>query len=66
MITINNVDYYTMVEMAEQVKLTTLTLRKYRIDGKIKTIKHGNKYLISKNDIDAFLEGLKFDSTKVL
>ena len=62
MITIDNINYYTMSELSERVKLTQITLRTYRLKGRLKTIKHGNRFLISEFEIEKFIDSMNYNA----
>lgn len=48
--------YYTTDEVAEICRVTIWTVREWIKEGKLKGIKRGRSYLITEEDLKAYLE----------
>lgn len=58
------VQYYTIKEVAEILKVAYLTVYRWVKDGKIEAYKLGKEYRIKKTDIEKFVEGSKYQTEK--
>ena len=47
---------YDLKELSEMLKMNRRTLQRYVREGKLKVSKVGRKYIITEDDIKAFLE----------
>lgn len=52
-------EYYTVNEVAKNLKVTPLTIKRYIADNKIISFKIGGVRRINKNDLDSFIEAQK-------
>lgn len=59
MITIQNINFYTVDEVAKELKVTPLTVRQYIKRGKIPAQRIGRPYLISQEALNNFLQPVK-------
>ena len=50
-------ELYSVKELEKILPITPLTIREYLRKGKIKGIKIGKNWYVSKQDLEAFLEG---------
>ena len=56
----NNNKYYTAEEVADMLKVTTESVRRWIRDDKLKAVRLGGKYLrISQEDLNTFVESMK-------
>ena len=56
----NNNKYYTAEEVAEILKVTTESVRRWIRDGKLKSVKLSGKFIrISQDDLDTFTESMR-------
>lgn len=56
--------YYTAEEVAEIMKVTTESVRRWIRDGKLKSVKLSGKFIrISQADLDAFVESMREDKS---
>lgn len=55
MITIQNINFYTVDEVAKELNITPLTVRTYIRQNKIKAQRIGRPYLISEGSLREFL-----------
>lgn len=63
MIEINNLKFYTVLEVAKTLNINPLTVRNYIKVGRIKAQRIGRPYLISENALKEFLNAtVKTDS----
>ena len=53
----NNLKVYTMPEVAEILRVTVESVRKYIKDGRLKIINTGGAVRISQEQLNAFLRG---------
>mgnify|MGYP001335232037 CR=1 FL=1 len=52
--------YYTAEEVAEILKVTTESVRRWIRDGKLKSVKLSGKFIrISQDDLDTFTESMR-------
>lgn len=51
------IELYTLKELTELLSLSTVTLRLYLKNGKLKGQKIGRRWLVSKDNLVSFLEG---------
>lgn len=59
----NNNQYYTTDEVAEMLKVTPDSVRRWIRDGKLKSIKLSGKFIrISREDLDAFIQSQRGDN----
>ena len=58
----DTVQYYTIKEVAEMLKVAYLTVYRWVKDGKIEAYKLGKEYRIKKTDIEKFVEGSKYQT----
>ena len=58
-IKIGKKQFYNVEALAEMFLIPADTVRKYIRQGKVKAIKIGKKYMISEENLEAFLEGGK-------
>lgn len=53
-------NYYTTEEVAEMLKVTTESVRRWIRDGKLKSVKLSGKFIrISQEDLNAFIESMR-------
>lgn len=55
MIVVNGVKYYDTFELSEMLKVTRMTLFKYRKNGRLRHVKVGDKYYTSEQALNEFL-----------
>jgi excisionase family DNA binding protein len=53
------VEYYSIEEVANQLKVAYLTVYRWVQAGKLKALKAGKQYRIKKVDLDSFLKEYK-------
>jgi len=59
----NNNQYYTTDEVAEMLKVTPDSVRRWIRDGKLKSIKLSGKFIrISREDLETFITSQRGDS----
>jgi len=59
----NNNKYYTAEEVAEILKVTTESVRRWIRDGKLRSVKLSGKFIrISQTDLDEFVVSMRDDS----
>jgi excisionase family DNA binding protein len=59
----NSNKYYTAEEVAEILKVTTESVRRWIRDGKLKSVKLGGKYIrVSQADLDEFVLSMRGDN----
>lgn len=59
----NNSQYYTTEEVAEMLKVTPDSVRRWIRDGKLKSIKLSGKFIrISQADLDEFVKNMRGDN----
>jgi excisionase family DNA binding protein len=59
----NNEKYYTAEEVAELLKVTTESVRRWIRDGKLRSVKLSGKFIrISQTDLDEFIASMRDDS----
>jgi excisionase family DNA binding protein len=51
-----NYEFYTPQEVAEKLRLNVNTVYEYIRMGKLKAARFGNRYRISENDVQEFVE----------
>lgn len=49
-------DFYLLTELSEMLEMNIRTLREYVRKGELKASKVGRKYIVQKEDFNAFLE----------
>lgn len=54
--TIESIEFYSILEVAERLKVSVPTVRKYIKDGKLKSRRIGKNILITTEDIKNFIE----------
>lgn len=59
MVTILKIKYFTVSDLVDILPLTSVSIRSYLKEGRIKGVKIGNKYLVPKENIKRFLNGEK-------
>lgn len=65
MITIQNINFYTVDEIAEILKITPYTVRVYIRQNKITAQRIGRPYLISEEALNEFLQPAKNGTKQV-
>jgi acetyl-CoA synthetase len=50
-------EYFTPEELADKLKVSYRTIKKYLLDGSLKGVKVGRLWRIRASDLEAFLEG---------
>lgn len=60
----NNNKYYTADEVAEMLKVTTESVRRWIRGGKLKSVKLSGKFIrISQTDLDEFVKSMRGETT---
>lgn len=57
MLEINNVKFYTVLEVAKTLNINPITVRNYIKQGKLKGQRVGRPYLVSEHSLQEFLNG---------
>lgn len=48
---------YTLKEVEEITKLSTSTIYRHLVDGKLKAVKLGNQWRVSKENLEKYMKG---------
>lgn len=60
----NDNKYYTTDEVAETLKVTTESVRRWIRDGKLSSVKLSGKFIrVSQKDLDDFIESMREDES---